>query len=261
MQPADVANSIDDNGMQNREIKFPASLEVTEQRIDLSAFSKRQKDFYLNLFSEMADVYKARNKCRVVIGIAGPTGAGKSVVAVLLKEMAKQAGLPFVLESITIDAYHYPNSYLNTHFSGGEPLKKAKGRFDTYNVKELAKDIKAFALGGTVFFPTYSRKLHDPVKNSIVASAKETLLIVEGLWLLYDKAGWEKVGGLLDYAIFIDSDKERTREAVLKRHITGGRTLEEAAKYYEDVDGRNHDLVLTTKPRANKIIPAYYAVE
>jgi len=246
--------------MQNREIKFPASLEVTEQRIDLSAVSRRQKDFYLNLFSEMVDVYKARNKCRVVIGIAGPTGAGKSVVAVLLKEMAKQAGLPFVLESITIDAYHYPNTFLNSHFSGGEPLKKVKGRFDTYDVKELARDIKAFTLGETVSFPTYSRKTHDPVKNGIVASAKETLLIVEGLWVLYDKAGWERVGSLLDYAIFIDSDKERTREPVLKRHIAGGRTLEDAAKHYELVDGRNYDLILTTKPRANKVIPAYYAV-
>ena len=106
--------------MQKRKITFPASLEVTEQHIDLSALTQRQKDFYLNLFSEIADIYRARNKSRFVLGIAGPTRAGKSVIAILLKDLAKQADLPFALESITIDAYHYPNSFLNSHFADGD---------------------------------------------------------------------------------------------------------------------------------------------
>jgi hypothetical protein len=247
--------------MQNREIKFPTSLQVTEQRIDLSALSTKQMDFYLNFFYDIVDIYKAGNKRRFVIGIAGPTGAGKSVVALLLKDMARQAGLPFALEAITIDAYHYPNSFLNSHFSGGEPLKKVKGRFDTYDAKELAKDLKAFALEETVSFPTYSRKLHDPVRNGIVIETKEALLIVEGLWLLYDKAGWDAVGSLLDYSIFIDADKGRAKEPVLKRHITGGRTLEDALRHYERVDARNSDLVLATRHKANKVIPPYYSIQ
>jgi len=246
--------------MQNREIAFPASLLVTEQMIDLSAFSKRQKDFYLHLFGEIVGIYTARKKPRLVIGIAGPTGAGKSVVACLFKELAKQAKLPFVLESVTIDAYHYPNSFLLSHFSEGEPLKRAKGRFDTYDVKALTNDLKAFSAGGNVSFPIYSRKLHDPVKNGVVIAAKEILLIVEGLWLLYDKAGWETVGPLLDFTYFINSDKERTKAPVIKRHMTGGRTFEDAFRHYELVDGKNSDLVLTTRRRANKLTPPYYSV-
>jgi pantothenate kinase len=183
------------------------------------------------------------------------------VVAVLLKDLAKQAGLPFALESITIDAYHYPNSYLFSHFSDGEPLKKGKGRFDTYDAEGLARDIGAFASGERVSFPTYSRKLHDPVKDGVVVEAEKALLIVEGLWLLYDKAGWDAVGSLLDYAIFIEADRERVRESVLKRHMRGGRTLEEASKHYELVDARNSGLVLTTRHRANRVIPPYYLIQ
>ena len=56
---------------------------VTEQTIDLSGFSPRQKTFYLNLFWETVEIYNAAKKSRVGIGIAGPTGAGISVVAVL----------------------------------------------------------------------------------------------------------------------------------------------------------------------------------
>ena len=182
--------------MHNSQIAFPESLEVTDQQIDLSGLTKGQKDFYLELFSEVVDFYGTKKKPRVVLGIAGPTGAGKSVVAVLLKHLAKHAHLSFAVESITIDAYHYPNSYLNSQFADGEPLKKFKGRFDTYDTAQLARDLSAFTAGETVAFPAYSRRLHDPVKNSVIVDTKAALLIVEGLWLLYDKAGWEAVGPL-----------------------------------------------------------------
>jgi pantothenate kinase len=258
---AGLASARSKRTMQSREIHFPATLEVTEQRVDLSALTQRQREFYSNLFSEIVDIYEASNKSRVVVGIAGPTGAGKSVVAVLLQNMAKQAGLSFALESITIDAYHYPNSFLCSHFADGESLKTVKGRFDTYDAQGLARDLGAFALGERVLFPTYSRKRHDPVKDGIVVEAKNALLIVEGLWLLYDKAGWEAVGPLLDYALFIEADTGRVRDSVLKRHMTGGRTLEEAARHYELVDARNSELVLTTGHRANKVIRPYYLIQ
>ena len=62
---------------------------VTEQTIDLSGFTPQQKAFYLNLFWETVGVCNAARKPRVVIGMAGPTGAGKSVVAVLFQELAR----------------------------------------------------------------------------------------------------------------------------------------------------------------------------
>jgi pantothenate kinase len=246
--------------MQNPEITFPPTLLVTEQTIDISGFSQSQRTFYLNLFWEIVEIYRAQKKPRVIIGMAGPTGAGKSVVTVLLKELARQAGLPFAFESITIDAWHYPNEFLLSHFSAGEPLKKVKGRFDTYDVRGLVADLEAFAAGKEVAFPVYSRKLHDPVKNSIHVTTAETLLVVEGLWLLHDAAGWEAVRPLLDFSFFIESDVERTKAPVIRRHMTGGRTLADATRHYEEVDARNSALVLLTKSKADKVIPPYYAI-
>jgi putative kinase len=247
--------------VQNPELVFPTTLMVTEQSIDLSGFTPRQKAFYLNLFWEAVDVFNAARKPRVVIGVAGPTGAGKSVVAVLFQELAKQARLPFALDAVTIDAYHFPNSHLLSHFSDGVPLKQVKGRFDTYDAAALVRDLKSFAAGKTVAFPAYSRKLHDPVRDSIRVAAPSALLLVEGLWLLSDQGGWAQVRPLLDFCYFIESDKERTQQAVIRRHMTGGRTREDAARHYEEVDGRNSDLVLQTRHKADKIIPPYYQVE
>ncbi len=214
----------------------------------------------MNLFSETIGIYGAAKKSRVVIGMAGPTGAGKSVVAVLFQELARQARLPFAFQVVTIDAYHFPNRYLLSHFADGTPLKQVKGRFDTYDVAALAKDLKTFATGASVAFPAYSRKLHDPVPGQIHVDAPAALLLVEGLWLLSDLGGWAQIRPLLDFCFFIESDKERTRQAVVKRHMTGGRTLESATRHYEDVDGRNADLVLQTRDKADRIIPPYYLV-
>lgn len=246
--------------MQTPELVFPAALTVTEQIIDISAFTPAQKTFYRKLFWETNGIYNNAKKSRVVIGVAGPTGAGKSVMTVLFKEFAKQGSLPFAFEIITIDAYHFPNSYLYSHFSEGVPLKQVKGRFDTYDVAQLCRDLLMFSSGEKVLFPTYSRKLHDPVQDSIQVEAKATLLMVEGLWLLSEMGGWEKVRPLLDYCYFIDSDREKTRSAVIKRHMTGGRTIEDAARHYEEVDGKNSDLTLLTRHRADQVIPPYYLV-
>jgi pantothenate kinase len=239
---------------------FPATLLVTEQTIDISGFSPGQKAFYLNLFWEMAAVYRAQNQPRVVIGIAGPTGAGKSVVTVLFKELARQAALPFAVEAVTLDAWHYPNQHLLSHFSEGAPLKTVKGRFDTYDVGGLIAELQAFAAGANVALPVYSRKLHDPVPGGVQVTARDTLLLVEGLWLLHDAGGWENVRPLLNYTYFIEADPERTKASVVRRHMTGGRTLEDASRYYDRVDARNSGRVLRTKSRADRVIPPYYSI-
>lgn len=246
--------------MSPPELTFPATLTVTEQTIDISGFTPGQKNFYLNLFRETVDFYNHAGKPRVVIGITGPTGAGKSVIAVLFRELAKQSNLPFSLESVTIDAYHFPNRHLLSHFADGVPLKQVKGRFDTYDITALAGDLNSFRTGANLSFPAYSRKLHDPVPNSISIDAAATLLILEGLWLLSDRGQWPQIQPLLDYCYFIDSDKERARQAVIKRHMTGGRTLEDAARHYEQVDGANSDLTLQTRDKADQVIPPYYLI-
>ncbi|MGA2246753.1 MAG: hypothetical protein ABSH48_17310 [Verrucomicrobiota bacterium] len=246
--------------MPQPDLIFPATLTVTEQTVDISGFTPGQKKFYLDLFWETAAIYGAAKKSRVAIGFAGPTGAGKSVVAVLFKELARQAALPFKFEVITIDAYHFPNRVLLSHDSDGEPLKKVKGRYDTYDVAALAGDLKAFGAGGKIAFPAYSRILHDPVPNSVSVTEPATLLIVEGLWLLFNQAGWENIRPLLDFCYFIESDQERTRQAVIRRHMTGGRSLEDATRHYEQVDGRNAVLTLQTRHKADKVIPPYYLI-
>lgn len=244
------------------ELSLPKTINVTDQEIDISAMTPSQKEFYIDLFKELVRLYQSKKKPRVVIGIAGPAGSGKSVITEIFREIAKQRPLPFRLETVGIDAFHYPNDFLLTNTADGEPLKNHKGRFDTYDVPKLIETLTSFSLGNSVSFPLYSRKAHDPVEGALVIKKGEpTLLVVEGLWLLYDKSGWDRVGKLLDYSIFLEADRERVRNGVIDRHVRGGRTAENAAEYYEANEEKNFDIIMRTKKKANRIIPSYYDVE
>lgn len=243
-------------------ISLPKKVIVTEQEIDISSLSNIQKEFYIDLFKEIVRLYQAKKKLRIIVGITGPAGSGKSVTAAIFHEIAKQRPLPFRFESIGIDAFHYPNDFLTSNIVDGEPLKNRKGRFDTYDVPKLTDALTHFSIGHECSLPAYSRKIHDPVENvTHLRKGEPALLLVEGLWLLYDKNGWDKIGKILDYSIFVEAEKDKVRQGVLERHVRGGRTPEDAAEYYEANEAKNFDLIMKTKNKANKVIPSYYEVE
>lgn len=243
-------------------ISFPNKLNVTDQEIDISSISNAQKEFYVNLFKEIVRVYQSRKKPRVIVGIAGPAGSGKSVLMAIFNEISKQRPLSFRFETIGIDAFHYLNDFLLKQTDAGEPLKNHKGRFDTYDVQKLTETLAHFSLGHSVSLPVYSRKTHDPIENAVsIKGGEPALLVVEGLWLLYDKGDWEKVGKILDFSIFVEANKDRVKQGVLERHVRGGRTPEDAEGYYEANEAVNFDLIMKTKNKADKIIPSYHDVE
>lgn len=239
-------------------INFPASLNVTEQSIDISMLTENQKQYYINLLKEIIEIYTNKQKSKTVIGFAGPSGAGKSVTVQILKELAKQIPLSFKIETMCIDAYSYTNSFLFSNFDNGKPLKDYKGRYDTYDVAKLVSDLQNFSKGEKVSIPIYSRKIHDPIENFTTIHDDNVLLLVEGLWLLHEKNNWGEIKDFLDFSFFVSVDKDKSRELTIKRHSLGGRSIEVSSLYYDTVDSKNFDLIMETKDEADKIIQPYY---
>src|SRR3989338_4758997 len=119
---------------------FPDRIVVTDQEIDISELSGEEKSFALNFLKAVRALYRTQGKERIIVGIAGPSGAGKSLLAALAAKIGSET-VPIM--HISIDAFHYPNEYLESHFDvEGERLKEAKGRYDTYDVPFLVKKLK-----------------------------------------------------------------------------------------------------------------------
>jgi pantothenate kinase len=240
------------------QLTFPRRVIVTDHVIETSALAPETRQAFIGLFRHVIDLYEAAGLPRYVLGLAGPTGSGKSVTAALFEDFATQLTLPFRFVGVGIDAWHFTNAYLSAHTIEGAVMKSFKGRHDTYDVARLARGLRAFREGQEMKFPAYSRLLHDPVEDAVEVPEGNVLLLLEGLWLLHDSPQWSEVRSLLDHSIFIEARKDKVRPAVIKRHVEGGRTAEDASDYYDSVDASNFDLVMQTKKRADEVIPSYF---
>lgn len=233
---------------------FPKKITITDQVVDIAHLSEKEKSFALSVAADAFLRYERFQKPRAIFGIAGPSGAGKSLLAALLREIAVARKLPFRVETVSIDAFHFPNEYLALEERDGINLRDVKGRYDTYDTQLLASELARFRAGDLIRFPAYSRKIHDPVPNAITISEPNTLLILEGLWLLYDDAGWKFVRDELDHTYFLDDELERLRRHTIERHVRGGKGEKEAGTFYDKSDMANYRLVIRTKKYADQFL-------
>ena len=220
-------------------MKRPATLNVTEQTIDLSNLSPETWDYFVDMSNKIRERYLAIGKPRVVFALAGPGGAGKSVVSAIFAHLMSEGAQDFEFINVGADAYHYSNQKL---VDLGR--KEVKGRYDTYDIAALKSDLTDFKAGKSVQFPIYSRKIHEPIQNSLVCEAKNALLWLEGGWLLYPEEGWGELIKLYDYSYFITATEADVSTQVINRHIKGGRETEDAKNFYERSDVKNINLVL-----------------
>lgn len=234
--------------------RFPERVILSGHEIDLSRMSDTEKEFVIHVADDALLRYEGFGKSRAIFGIAGPSGAGKSLLGALVREIVRNRDLLYRVETVSIDAFHFPNEYLATEEREGMNLKEVKGRYDTYDTQLLASELAHFHGGDAVRLPAYSRTIHDPVPGVLNISEPRALLILEGLWLLYDHAGWKFVSNELDYAYFLDDDLERLRKHTIERHIRGGRGEKDAEHFYHKSDMENYRLVMRTKKYADQFL-------
>ncbi len=235
-------------------LEFPTSVLVTEQEVDCTLLSPAKREFIERFVRDLAERYE-REGGRRIFGIAGPSGSGKSFLSVLAQTLMPQVSPEVRVVPVSIDAYHYPNEYLASKPSERGTLKEVKGRYDTYDVSALAYDLSEYKRGGTsVRFPLYSRKLHEPVPGAVKVEDGPTLLLIEGLWLLYEKGGWGELRPLFDRIVYLDDDPGMLRERTIARHMKGGRAAEDATAHYDESDAANRVQVEATRARADEVL-------
>lgn len=181
---------------------------------------------------------------RVMLGIVGAPGAGKSTVAAAIAALdpAEHAVVP-------MDGFHLADQALRG--LGLLDRKGAPETFDAHGYAALLARLRARP-AETVYAPAFERDLEQPLAGALPVPASCSLLVTEGNYLLMDAPGWRDAAALLDEVWFVDVDPAERRKRLLARHVLFGKTPQDAGAWVRRVDEPNAELIDATRHRADQ---------
>lgn len=183
---------------------------------------------------------------RVLLGLAGPPGGGKSTLAARLQD-----ALGGDCRTVGMDGFHLAQAELRR--LGREDRKGAPDTFDVGGYLALLRRLRA-ADEDVVHAPAFRRDLEEPVAGAVAVPREVPLVVTEGNYLLLDDGGWAGVRPLLDACWFVAPPEPVRLERLVARHVAFGRSAEAARAWATGPDGRNAALVQATRARADATV-------
>ncbi|MEF7617488.1 nucleoside/nucleotide kinase family protein [Aquincola sp. MAHUQ-54] len=184
---------------------------------------------------------------RVLLGLAGAPGAGKSTLA---QGLAEAFGGRAVV--VPMDGFHLANTELARLGRAGR--KGAPDTFDAAGYVSLLGRLRAARAGETVHAPEYRREIEDAVAGAIGVPAEVPLVITEGNYLLLDDGPWAEVRGLLTECWYVEGDDAVRRARLAARHERFGRSPEAARAWVQSTDEPNARRIEATRARADWVV-------
>lgn len=199
---------------------------------------------------------------RLLVGVTGPPGCGKSTLSAILAAIVEEIAGPEGIRATVcpMDGFHYTNEYLQRtriELPDGRAVSMMarKGAPETFDAPAALRKVRELRDSNLeVRLPEYSRLKHGPVKDAIVVPPGDHIVIVEGNYLLLKQGSWQGMSDLLDVVLFMEGNAESQKAALLDRHIAGGKTRREALKRVNDVDLVNATLLRQEKSRADIVL-------
>lgn len=189
---------------------------------------------------------------RLVLGIAGIAGSGKSTLGERLADLINDDpnGGPETAAFIPMDGFHLPNATLIER-----SWKKRKGASFTYDAPAYLALLRHYAdPAQTGSYPVYCREVHEPVTSNQSITPATKIIITEGQYLLLPESPWDELAEVLDECWWLEVPPERTREWLMKRDTSVGRSREEAQVKYQKNDRLNTEHVLAAKRLPDRIV-------
>ncbi|GLC39118.1 hypothetical protein PLESTB_000005600 [Pleodorina starrii] len=230
--------------------------------------------------------------CRVVVGIAGAPGSGKTTlaaaVAARINQLAGQEGregqqgregkAPFAAV-VPMDGFHYYRRELDempdpqeAHARRGAPWT-----FDGVKFVEAVRRVRAAggaaaAAAGSeevgpsagcadVRLPSFDHGLGDPVEGDIVVAAHTAVVLVEGNYLLLDQEPWRQLRELFDESWFVSCPRDVITQRLFERQTGIGLTPEVSRQRIATNDLPNAQLVAECggAGAADVVVPGWVA--
>ncbi len=201
---------------------------------------------------------------RIVIGLVGMPGAGKSVLASRLAAAANQRYGAGVVVALGMDGFHLTRAQL-AHCADPRAALARRGAPWTFDPLALAQGLRkvrqmplteAGAEGQQCRWPGFEHGVGDPVPDALAIPSATRLVMLEGLYLLHQQHGWN-LDGLMHCCWFVDVGLDQALERLALRHMASRAITRQQAEQRIDTNDRlNAHTVLATRQRADWLVPA-----
>lgn len=173
-----------------------------------------------------------------LLGLTGAPGVGKSTLSAAL-------GLPVV----PMDGFHYADVELVRR-----GMRDRKGAPETFDAEGYAALLRRVRSGeADVVAPMFERGLEQPLAGAIAVPATGTV-VTEGNYLLLDEPRWRAVREQVEVVWHLHVDEPLRLERLVARHVSFGKSPDDARAWVERVDQPNARLVEAAAARADLVV-------
>lgn len=180
-------------------------------------------------------------KSRIIIGVAGVPGSGKTTIAAAVSSkineihFASHPGLATAGPSqaplavaLPMDGFHYSRAHLASMPNPEEAIHRrgAAFTFDGEGFRALIERLAAPATA-TVYAPSFGHEIKDPVADAITIAPESRIVLVEGNYCALNRSPWKEAASLMTKLWYVDTPAEVTHARLAKRHLASGIVADE----------------------------------
>ncbi|WP_405017474.1 nucleoside/nucleotide kinase family protein [Kitasatospora sp. NBC_00070] len=207
------------------------------------------------LVESAARLLKGRtiHKGRSLLGLAGPPGAGKSTLARYLVTELNRAEGSGTAAYLPLDGFHLANAQLDR--LGLRSRKGSPASFDALGYLALLRRVTVERFDD-IYAPGFDRRLDEAVAGRHVIQPHTRLVVTEGNYLANDDLPWRTVRTLLHELWYVEAEDAVRDERLLRRHLSGGRSVQAAQDWITSNDGPNGAYVKLGRAACTRVVRA-----
>ena len=177
---------------------------------------------------------------RRLVALAGPPGAGKSSLAAALVDDLRRQGLGVAL--LAMDGFHLDDRVL-----AAQGLLARKGAPETFDLAGFKACLRRLREEARIYVPVFERDQELAVAAAATIGPHDTLVIVEGNYLLFDAPGWRDLTPFWDASVFLNVSLEELQRRLQARWLRQGLSAAAARRKCQDNDLPNARQVLSRR--------------
>lgn len=173
-------------------------------------------------YSDFPIIYRLPACQRLMVGICGVPGSGKTNLAVRLVA-GINAAQPDTAVCVSMDGWHHTRATLKTFPNAKEAFDRrgAEWTFDAARFADFVTSVKSHPTQ-TLRAPSFDHAVKDPVEDDICVKPHHRVVVFEGLYCNCNVGDWKRAAQQFDTRLAFQIDLQDAKQRLVVRHVATG---------------------------------------